>query len=457
VLVARRLLLAPDPVAIARRLTARGGRGLALLHANDPLAGRWSRWSFVAVDPDRDSFALDPLDDDEVTGGEPGSPSTWSAVPRWIGVVPYEALRDIERRGWTPRETRTAPAITRPVWRRYPAVVAVDHHGGTVFAVGAPAAVAALAARCARGRDPGAPSIDVAVEDAEPLQRHVERVVAARELIGRGDLYQVNLARPLRLGVSGGLDAARALALHTRLVAAAPTPFACCLADIDDTFVLSTSPELLLRAGVDAPAAAPAGASCAAARPFSTLLTAPIKGTRPRGRDADEDEALARELDRDPKERAELTMIMDVERHDLGRVAVTGSVRVVRGPVVVTHRTVHHRAAWIRARVREGAGRTEVLRAMLPSGSVTGAPKVRAMEVIATLEAHRRGLYTGAIGYVAHDGSVELAMAIRTAVVRGDGEGQYLAGGGIVWDSDPQRELEETRWKALQLARAAGR
>jgi anthranilate synthase component 1 len=150
-------------------------------------------------------------------------------------------------------------------------------------------------------------------------------------------------------------------------------------------------------------------------------------------------------------------MIVDVERHDLGRVAAPGSVRVIRAPAVVTHRTVHHREAWIAARVRAGVRRDEVLRAVLPSGSVTGAPKVRAMEVIATLEARRRGLYTGGIGYVAHDGSVSLAMAIRTGVVRPDGEGEYLSGGGIVWDSDPRRELEETRWKALQLARAAGR
>src|SRR6185437_4094409 len=208
--------------------------------------------------------------------------------------------------------------------------------------------------------------------------------------------------------------------------------------------VASTTPELLLRAS---PGPRPAT--------FGTLFTAPIKGTRPRGGDAPGDAALARALDDDPKERAELTMIVDVERNDLGRVAEVGSVRVLWGPKVVTHRTVHHRLALIAARARAGTSREEVLAAMLPSGSVTGAPKVRAMDVIAALEPARRGLYTGGIGFVAHDGGVTLSMAIRTSVLEGS-EGEYWTGGGIVADSDPAREVEETRWKALQLLGAAG-
>jgi anthranilate/para-aminobenzoate synthase component I len=148
-------------------------------------------------------------------------------------------------------------------------------------------------------------------------------------------------------------------------------------------------------------------------------------------------------------------MIVDVERHDLGRVAGTGSVRLLGAPRVTTHRTLHHREAHLVARVRPEVEREAVLRAMLPSGSVTGAPKIRAMEVIASLEPSRRGLYTGALGHVANDGSLLLGMAIRTLVLSGDG-GEYLTGGGIVADSDPARELEETRWKALQLARLAG-
>jgi anthranilate/para-aminobenzoate synthase component I len=265
--------------------------------------------------------------------------------------------------------------------------------------------------------------------------RHAERVAAARELIARGDLYQVNLARRIRLAMKKG----DALALYRRMASRAPTAFGAYLELEGGVAVASTSPELLLLAE-----AAQEG------RAFGRLYTAPIKGTRPRGADAPSDRALALELDADPKERAELTMIVDVERNDLGRVAEAGSVRVIDGPRVVTHRTVHHRVALLAARARAGVTREDVLAAMLPSGSVTGAPKARAMEVIASLEPARRGLYTGAIGFVRHDGGVALSMAIRTAVLRG-GEGEYWTGGGIVADSDPAREVEETRWKAVQL------
>ena len=211
--------------------------------------------------------------------------------------------------------------------------------------------------------------------------------------------------------------------------------------------MVSTSPELLLRAE-------PAPGTRGDPGGYGALFTAPIKGTRPRGVDAITDRALVRDLDEDPKERAELAMILDVERHDLGRVAEVGSVRLLDGPRVVTHRTVHHRLGLLSARARSGTSRAEVLASMVPSGSVTGAPKVRAMEVIATLEAGRRGLYTGGIGFVAHDGGTTLSMAIRTAVLEGS-DGVYWTGGGIVADSDPAREVEETRWKAVQLLRAA--
>jgi len=187
---------------------------------------------------------------------------------------------------------------------------------------------------------------------------------------------------------------------------------------------------------------------------FSALATEPIKGTRPRGGDADQDEALARELDADPKERAELAMIIDVERNDLGSVCQVGSVDLAVPPQVVTHRTIHHRKARVVGRARSDVSRTQVLEAMVPSGSVTGAPKVRAMEVIRQLEDQRRGLYTGGLGFVAHDGSVTLTMAIRTLVLRGD-RGYYWTGGGIVADSDPVVERQETAWKALQVLSCA--
>jgi anthranilate/para-aminobenzoate synthase component I len=185
------------------------------------------------------------------------------------------------------------------------------------------------------------------------------------------------------------------------------------------------------------------------------LLTGPIKGTRPRGADAVSDRAFRRDLSSDPKEQAELMMVVDVERNDLGRVARTGSVRVLGPPRVETFGNVHHRVARVTARLAQGVSRNALLEATLPSGSVTGAPKIRAMEVIAELESERRGLYTGAVGSLGYDGTLRLAMAIRTLTRRG-GVAHYFAGGGIVADSVVEREVTETRWKAAQLERLLG-
>ncbi len=423
---------------------------MALLHAADPTNPAWSRFSYVAADPDGAAETLDPLEKKGDPGGHTGDPSgdagdardTLARAPRWIGVVPYEARRALERPGWRPEDTRPAALVERPRWFRYPAVACFDHAAGTVLVVGESARAAEVFAASVK-RAAGvvsAAELHVAVEEEEPAAWHAERVAAARALILRGDLYQVNLARRLRVALRRGAP----IDLYRRLVAAAPAPFSALL-DLGGTTVLSTSPELLLSAEPG-----PGGVG------FGALVTEPIKGTRPRGRHAAEDAALAVELEQDPKERAELAMIVDVERNDLGRVAVVGSVRVTAPPHVVTHRTIHHRLARVRALARPDLSRGEVLASMVPSGSVTGAPKVRAMEVIAMLEARRRGLYTGGIGFVRHDGAVVLAMAIRTVVLAGS-EGEYWTGGGIVADSDPQREVEETRWKALQLVRAAER
>jgi anthranilate/para-aminobenzoate synthase component I len=274
---------------------------------------------------------------------------------------------------------------------------------------------------------------------------HLERVARARELILAGDLYQVNVARPIDVRLTHGDP----LDLYRRLARAAPGPFGAALLYRDGRALLSTTPELLLDA-------ATAGATGDQAPRFTRLASEPIKGTRPRGADAREDRALARALDADPKERAELSMIVDVVRNDLASVSRVGSVRIARPPAVQCHRTLHHRAALLVSRAHPGVSRAGVLAAMVPSGSVTGAPKVRAMEVIAELESARRGAYTGGLGFVAHDGSVRLAMAIRTLVLAGR-EGVYFTGGGIVVGSDPRRELDETRWKAAQLEAAAAR
>jgi anthranilate/para-aminobenzoate synthase component I len=321
-------------------------------------------------------------------------------------------------------DPRPAPFLCEPLWWRYGAVAEISDR---VVVVGDDAASAGQLARLLE-RAPRSGPVSAELHAPEPLEQHVQNVKRALESIRAGELYQVNLARRQGLRVRG-----HALDLLAQLCTRSPAPYAAALS-MPEFAVVSTSPELFLRL-----------------HPDGTLETAPIKGTRPRGRDAAEDAALKADLESDPKERAELTMILDVERNDLGRIAEPGSVRLSEPPCVRTYGSVHHRVATLSARLERGMTRAAVIDAMLPSGSVTGAPKIAAMELIAELESARRGLYTGAFGILSHDGGLNLAMAIRTLCVR-DEEGEYFAGGGIVADSDPLREYEETRWKAVQLA-----
>jgi anthranilate/para-aminobenzoate synthase component I len=439
---ARWLDVAPDPLAIAWRLREAGLTDLALVHS-----GLGDEVVYVAALPDRSSHSLDPLIDDD----PPPEAGDFGAVPRWVGIVPYEARRTLERPRWSPPDHRPVPHLVEPLWRRYPAVVRIARRSGEVLVVGdRPAAIAELAralgsvalSRAAPSSlGPRGCALGIAPDDDGG--EHVARVARARELILAGDLYQVNLAR--RIGVTFEGDV---LTLYQRLCQAAPSRYAA-LMDVAGIHVVATSPELLLRA-----APMRQGAPDGAWPRFAELVTEPIKGTRPRGADARADAALVRALEADAKERAELAMIIDVERNDLGKVCRVGSVRLVAGPEVVTHRTVHHRRARLVGLARADVSRAEVIEAMVPSGSVTGAPKVRAMEVIRSLETHRRGLYTGGYGYVSHDGGLLLAMAIRTLTLRA-GHGHYFTGGGIVARSDPRAEWRETGWKALQLVAAS--
>jgi len=429
VVVGHVLDVPPDPLRLARRLALQGLAGLSVLHDAEPSSG--SRHSYLAVEPDAECRDIDPM-----AASKGGSPSRFGRWPRYIGVIPFEACRHIERAAWSPDEDRAPPLLNEPRWLRYPAVARVSHATGQVMVVGEEKAAGRLAAALC-GDD--APTVPPALEvtPAHPPQDHLARVSQGIELIRSGDLYQVNLARRLDVTVKAG----RPLDVFARLCAVAGGAYAAYI-ELDASLkVLSNSPELLLEAH-----------TAAGSERFVDLVTAPIKGTRPRGTDQRSDQALVRELAADRKERAELAMIVDVERHDLGRVAVTGSVCVARPPHVVSHRTAHHRKARLTALVRPDASRADVIAAMVPSGSVTGAPKIRAMEVIRRLEAERRGLYTGGIGYVSHDGSMRLGMAIRTMVLSGF-RGHYWTGGGIVLRSRPQEELEETRWKAAQLVR----
>jgi para-aminobenzoate synthetase component 1 len=262
-------------------------------------------------------------------------------------------------------------------------------------------------------------------------REYVPRVRRALDYIGAGDVYQVNLSHRVTCPFTGD-----PLDLFLRLAHRNPAPFAAYL-DCGPFQVACASPERFV-------------ALCG-----DRVRSSPIKGTRPRGATPEEDAALARELERSPKDRAENVMIADLVRNDLGRVCEAGSVRVERLCGVESFATVHHLVSTIGGRLRPGADRADVLRALFPGGSMTGAPKVRAMEIIDELEGEERGIYSGAIGHLSFDGRMDFNIVIRTIVLDG-GWAHLRVGGGIVADSDPGAEYRETLDKARALLEALG-
>lgn len=420
--------LSRETMLAAARAAEQDGRGVALL------TGAGWEGSQLAIDPveelriehgddalDRVADALDALDAEPGAGWAGRAPSS-----RYVGYIAYEAARSLERPRFR-RETRPAPIGAAMVLRRYAAVARRDESGIVAIEGDDARAIDALAELLRREHPALVPAaLELSpVDSDEDHRRRIERALA---LIAAGDVYVVNVARTF-----GGHTEALATELLGALLARTTAPFAAAL-DLGDHALACSSPELFLDV---------AG---------SVVRTSPIKGTRPRGVDARTDRANIEDLARDPKEAAELTMVVDLERNDLGRVAEVGSVRVPHAPRIDTTRTVHHRVSDVVARSSRSVG--AIVRATFPSGSVTGAPKVRAMEVIAELERDRRGVYCGAILSVARDGRARAAMAIRTVVVdRGRGVAVYQAGGGVVESSDPAREVRETLWKARQVQR----
>jgi len=249
-----------------------------------------------------------------------------------------------------------------------------------------------------------------------------------RDYIAAGDVYQVNLAQRFRCSFTGA-----PLELYRRLRARSPAPFGTYLA-LGDMTVASISPERFLRLD---PATRAAEAR-------------PIKGTRPRGVTPAEDAALAEALAASEKDRAENVMIVDLLRNDLGKVCRPGSIVVPELYALESHATVHHLVSTVAGVLADGADAFDLLRAAFPGGSITGAPKIRAMEIIAELERAPRGVYCGAIGYVSATGAMDLNIPIRTVVLQ-SGVASFHAGAGIVWDSDPAAEYDETLAKARAL------
>jgi anthranilate synthase component 1 len=265
-------------------------------------------------------------------------------------------------------------------------------------------------------------------DDPEVFLRAVRRGL---EYIAAGDVYQANLSRGWLATATPPADP---VCIYRQLRIANPSPFAALLR-YEDFALLSSSPERLVSIR------------------GNTVATRPIAGTRPRGATPEADAALIRSLLDNEKERAEHVMLIDLERNDLGRVCIGGSVRVDEYMSVETYAHVHHIVSNVSGRLRTDVSPIGVIRALFPGGTITGCPKVRCMEIIAELEAVGRGAYTGSIGYLNRDGSCDLNILIRTITAQG-GAFKFRAGAGIVADSNPAQELAETRAKAEGLLRA---
>ena len=260
---------------------------------------------------------------------------------------------------------------------------------------------------------------------------YIDAVEKAKEYIRKGDIYQVNLSQRFHAPLE--LEPSR---LYSKLRMISPAPFASYLG-FEDTAILSSSPErFLLKRG-------------------DYIETRPIKGTRPRGKSAKEDLILERELKNSAKDNAEHIMIVDLERNDLGRICDYGSVMPTESAVIERYANVLHLVSTVSGKLRKETGPIDCLMAAFPGGSITGAPKVRSMEIIEELEPVKRSIYTGAIGYISFDGDMDTSIVIRTMVARG-GKVYFSVGGGIVADSDPESEYQETLDKAKGLMATLG-
>lgn len=268
----------------------------------------------------------------------------------------------------------------------------------------------------------------------DPPRHFLDGVGRVLDYLRDGDTFQVNLSRAWKAQLTPGTSYQD---VYARLRQNNPAPFAG-LACWNDSAILSSSPERLVSVG-----------------PGGLVQTRPIAGTRPRGRGESQDQSLKQHLIGNLKERAEHVMLIDLERNDLGRICEPGSIEVSELMTIESYAHVHHIVSNIRGQLRQGISAGDVLKAVFPGGTITGCPKVRAMEIIAELEGVGRGPYTGAMGYLSRCGRMDSNILIRSLICE-NGTVSFRAGAGIVSDSTPQAELEETRAKARGLLLALG-
>jgi len=418
-------------------------------------AGGRGRYSYIAADPllvlttEGDKTAIDgtsvPGGPFDILEGElkkfrirnnPRLPPFQGGA---VGYLGYELGRHLER---LPPPSGVGLDVPDLAVGLYDTIAAFDAETGQAWVIARDLerptrAPAAARAHAMAERIQGAPALDPVdwdpAGDWRPdvsrarFEEMVSRVIA---YIHAGDIFQANLTQRLLGDLPRGLDP---FMLYRRLRALSPAPFSAFLSAPGGTAIASASPERFLSLDAEGHA-----------------VTRPIKGTRPRGRTPVEDEALARELVASQKDRAENLMIVDLLRNDLSRVCRLGSVGVNELAGLESFANVHHLVSEVRGTLFPNLGPVDLLRATFPGGSITGAPKIRAMEIINELEPARRGPYCGAVAWIGFDGAMDSSIIIRTLVVK-DGRVAAQAGGGIVADSVPAAEYDETMDKAWAL------
>ena len=379
----------------------------------------------------------------EVVHGIEAEPGEVPFLGGFVGYFGYDVVRLVERLGEGPSDPFGLPLATLA---RVDSLLVFDHARqrllavaneieGEVDAAGAEAELDYLTSLLESREGAGAVRLPAGDREsivpraslsAEEYESAVER---ALEHIRRGDIFQVVLARRFELGA-----AVDPTALYQAVRTVNPSPYMVLL-EMPEVALVGASPEMLVR------------------KTGRKLETRPIAGTRPRGRDAAEDERLADELLADAKERAEHVMLVDLGRNDLGRVARAGSVRVPQFMEVERYSHVMHLCSSVEADLADGVDALDVLLACFPAGTVSGAPKIRAMQIIDSLEPETRGPYAGAIGYLSFAGDLDTCIGIRTLVSH-RGRVSVTAGAGVVADSQPAAEEAETRNKAAALLAA---
>jgi anthranilate synthase component 1 len=435
---------------------------------------RWARYTFLGTEP-RSAWRLtdgridrwtpeegwregerspDPLADFErlverhVPAEAPGLPRFWGGA---VGFFGYDVVRHVERLPGAPAEGLGLPdalfMVTGVVvaidnlFGRARAVVGVETEGADEAELrrrydAAAAEVDAVVERIRRGAAPAPLALENPAPEDPPFRSTFTRegfedaVRRVQEYVRAGDAFQVVLSQRLSLPLD-----VPPFELYRALRTLNPSPYLFYL-DLDGFQLVGSSPEVMVRLE------------------DGTVTVRPIAGTRRRGASDEEDAALAADLLSDTKENAEHLMLLDLGRNDVGRVARYGTVRVPQRMAIEKYSHVLHMVSTVEGDLRDGLSAVDVLRASFPAGTVSGAPKVRAMEIIDEMEPSRRGPYAGAVGYVAHGGrTMDTAIAIRTVVVQG-GEAHVQAGAGVVADSVPALEYEETLNKARALLRA---